>query len=77
MSTLGVRANLKMVFDNPSAEKSSAKFMSRLSSLEKATQNNARNLNNKLSASSAKLIKDLQTQNAAADEAMIIYYLNF
>ena len=71
MSTLGVRANLKMVFDNPSAEKSSAKFMSRLSSLEKATQNNARNLNNKLSASSAKLIKDLQTQNAAADDAMV------
>ena len=70
MSALTVRANMKMVFDNPAAEKAQAAYMRRISLMESAVTQQTGKLNNKLIRDHKKLIKELEASDKASKERL-------
>ena len=70
MSAITVRANMRMLFDDNSANKMQSKYMARLSSLEKAAASKTNKLNKNLLAQHKQLTIGLQAENKAADKAL-------
>ena len=70
MSAITVRANMRMLFDDNSANKMQSKYMARLSSLEKAASSKTNKLNKNLLAQHKQLTIGLQAENKAADKAL-------
>ena len=67
MSAITVRANMRMMFDDSSANKAQTAYMSRLSRMEKAATASTSKANAKLVSDHEKLVKQLEASNAAAD----------
>jgi len=70
MSAITVRANMRMLFDEGSANKMQSKYMARLSSLEKAASSKTNKINKNLIAQHKQLTLSLQAENKAADKAL-------
>ena len=70
MSAITVRANMRMMFDDASANKAQTAYMSRLSRMEKAATGSTAKANAKLVSDHEKLVKQLEASNAAADSKL-------
>ena len=70
MSALTVRANMRMMFDDASANKAQTSYMNRLSRMEKAATASTSKANAKLVSDHEKLVKQLEASNSAADEKL-------
>ena len=70
MSAITVRANMRMMFDDASANKAQTSYMNRLSRMEKAATASTSKANAKLVSDHEKLVKQLEASNAAADEKL-------
>ena len=67
MSAITVRANMRMMFDQGSANKMQTDYMGRLSKLEKSAMQSTKKSNKRLADDHKALVQKLEGQNAAAD----------
>ena len=70
MSAIAVRANMRMVFDDASANKAQTSFMSRMSRIQKASTQSTNKANQELVKDHERLVARLEKSNAAADEKL-------
>ena len=70
MSAIAVRANMRMVFDDASANKAQTSFMSRMSRIQKASTQSTNKANQDLVKDHERLVARLEKSNAAADEKL-------
>ena len=70
MSAITVRANMRMMFDDSSANKAQTAYMNRLSRMQKASTESTNKANNQLIKDHEKLVSRLDKSNAAADEKL-------
>ena len=70
MSALTVRANMKMVFDNPAAEKAQAAYMRRIALMESAATQHTGKLNRKLIQDHKKIVRDIEASDRASKERL-------
>ena len=70
MSAITVRANMRMMFDDRSANAAQTSYMSRLSRIEKAATASTAKSNAELIQKQRTLVANLERQNAAADERL-------
>ena len=70
MSAITVRANMRMLFDQQSANKAQADYMGRLSRMEKTAATSLKKSNDELIADFNRTIKTLEEKDRAANERM-------
>ena len=70
MSALTVRANMRMMFDEGSANRAQAKYMARIAQMEQGATQITKSFNNKLKADHAGLVDKLMAKNAKADKQL-------
>ena len=70
MSALTVRANMKMVFDNPAAEKAQAGYMRRIALMESAATEHTGRLNKKLIRDHKILVAEMEKSDTASKERL-------
>ena len=70
MSALTVRANMRMMFDEGSANRAQAKYMARIAQMEQGATQITKSFNNKLKADHDGLVDKLMAKNAKADKQL-------
>jgi TP901 family phage tail tape measure protein len=70
MSAITVRANMRMLFDQQSANKAQSDYMGRLSRMEKMAAGSLRKSNDELVADFNRTVKQLEEKDNAANERM-------
>jgi len=70
MSALTVRANMRMMFDEGSANRAQAKYMARIAQMEQGATQITKSFNNKLKADHDGLVNKLMAKNAKADKQL-------
>ena len=70
MSALTVRANMKMMFDEQSANKAQANYMNRLAKMEQDATSHTSRLNNQLLSSHEQTVAKLEAKNKASDQRL-------
>ena len=70
MSAITVRSNVKMMFDQGSANKMQADYMGRLTKMEKAAKSKTIAVNKSLISQHKGLVKRLTAENKTADETL-------
>ena len=70
MSALTVRANMRMMFDNPAAEKAQAAYMRRIALMESAATEHTGKLNKKLIRDHKILVAEMEKSDTASKERL-------
>ena len=71
MSALTVRANMRMMFDDGSANKAQSKYMASLAKMEREATRQTTSTNRQLVAQHRALVSGLEAQNRAADTKLL------
>ena len=70
MSALTVRANMKMVFDNPAADKAQASYMRRIALMESAATQHTGKMNRKLIRDHKQLVMEMEKSDTMSKERL-------